>query len=149
MAGEILVKEPLTREMIEAGEELLRRLKSISFDVVAAFWIYTSEVNEWRLALAWPEVDQKGPREAYLMIWQVLYGESEPIAELDLPTLTVLSPKETLVRTLAGANQHLTLLNLGRHRLSDFYLNDVHVEDLYLYFIDESIPLLRGSEWYI
>jgi hypothetical protein len=41
MAEEILVKEPLEKEMIEAGNELIRRLAKNEINVVAALWLWT------------------------------------------------------------------------------------------------------------
>src|SRR5213080_3706035 len=109
MAEEILVKEYLTKEMIEAGKELLHRLETANFEVVAAFWLYYSEAQEWRLTLAWPLVDKEGPRKAYEKIGEVLDQAGNKISGLGLLNVTVVSPNNTLVRALASASDLIAL----------------------------------------
>ena len=48
----IIAKEPLTKEMIDAGANVLRHLNKANFDVQAALWIYRLESNSWRLVIA-------------------------------------------------------------------------------------------------
>ena len=45
MYQEVVVKEALTPEMIAAGAELTRRLDEDGFELVASFWLYTSEIK--------------------------------------------------------------------------------------------------------
>ncbi|HEX9990827.1 MAG TPA: hypothetical protein VGE45_20405 [Chloroflexia bacterium] len=146
MAEEILVKEPLTKEMIEAGEALERILVSARFDLAAIFWLYTSEANKWRLMIASPQVDNEGPKKTYATIREILSKAASMAPDLDLWSITVLGSGETLVRTLAGANRHLGLSN---KRLPGIYLNGVNIEDMYVYYIADSVEPLRGSDWYI
>src|SRR6476660_1045033 len=113
MAKEILVRDYLTTEMIEAGSDLFRLLDAAKFEVVAAFWLYYPEAEEWRLTLAWPEMNEKGPREAYERIGKTLDKAPEP--KLDLLNITVVSPDNTIVRALASANN---LAALSGKRLS-------------------------------
>ncbi|HYP39715.1 MAG TPA: hypothetical protein VEX13_05075 [Chloroflexia bacterium] len=146
MAEEILVKEPFTKEMIEAGEAFKRILVNADFDLAAIFWLYTSEANKWRLLIASPQVDTEGPKRTYATIREILSEVSSEAPELDLWSITVLGSGETLVRTLAGANRHLGLSN---KRLPGINLNGVYIEDIYVYCIADSVEPLRGSDWYI
>src|SRR4051812_27792283 len=57
VAEELLVKEPLTKEMIEAGEQLRQRLKSTDLKLVGLFWLYSLESNDWQLTLVSLQID--------------------------------------------------------------------------------------------
>lgn len=144
MAEEILVKESLTKEMIEAGGELLRRLEKTGLEVAAAFWLYTSETNEWRLMLACPSVDTEGLRHPYGMIWDVLYGRPDGIEGIESTDTIVLSPSETLVRALANV---LGLIDIAKKRLGPTGINSIPVDDIYVYFVKGSVEPLPGPRW--
>ncbi len=144
MAEDILVKEPLTREMIDAGQELLRRLDEVGFEVAAAFWLYTSETNRWRLMLAHPGVDVTGAKPAYGTIWDVLYGRPDGIADLESTDTTVLSSSDNLVRAVASVGH---MIDISGKRLGPTGLNGVYVDDIYIYFIRDSVEPLPGPRW--
>ena len=59
----VIAKEPLTKEMIDAGANVLRHLNKANVDVQAALWIYRLESNSWRLVLAFPDVEKEGAAE--------------------------------------------------------------------------------------
>ncbi len=68
----VIVKEPLTKEMIDAGANVLHHLNKANFDVQAALWIYRLESNSWRLVFALPEVEKDGPLKSYTKIRRIL-----------------------------------------------------------------------------
>ena len=144
MAKEILVRENLTNEMTDAGSDLLPRLDAAGFEVVAAFWLYYSEAEEWRLTLAWPEMNKKGPKNAYERIGKLLDETPENVPTLDLLNITVVSPDNTIVRALASANN---LIALSGKRLSGNRLNGIYIEDIYIYFVKDSVKPLPGPRW--
>ncbi|MDQ6695492.1 MAG: hypothetical protein M3014_13930 [Chloroflexota bacterium] len=149
MAKELLVGELLTEPMIDAGERLLRRLRSepSRFDVVAALWLYFSEAQEWRLVLASPRVDRDGPRGLYTDLLTLLYDQDAHKAiGLALQNITFLSDKDKLVRTLASVNERT---RLAGQKLHESFFNGVYVEDAYVYFIEANVKPLRGAEWYL
>ena len=45
---------------IAAGKQVLQILDQAGFKVIAAFWLYTSEFEAWRLYIASPVVDAEG-----------------------------------------------------------------------------------------
>lgn len=145
MAKETLVREHFTNEMISDGEELLRRLESRGVKLVAAFWLYLSEAEEWRLTLVSPQVDSQGPRSLYNTIREALQETPNGKASsLELLNITVLSPNDTIVRALASAND---LVALSGKRLSESRFNGIYVQDVYIYFIDGSVKPLPGPKW--
>src|SRR5205823_11112557 len=145
MAKETLVREHFTDDMITDGAELLQRLKNKHVELIAAFWLYVPEAEEWRLTLVSPQVDSEGPRRLYNTIREALREAADGKAlGLDLLNITVLSPNDTMVRALANAND---LIALSGKRLSGNRLNGIYVEDIYIYFIDESVKPLPGPKW--
>lgn len=136
MAEEILVKEPLTKDRVEAGGKLLSRLFEIGLEVVAAFWLYTSENNEWRLMLACPSADTEGPRSIYGKIWDALYGQVEKPLDIESTDTMVLTPTDTLVRALANVK---SLVDISGKRLGPTGINGIPVDDIYVYFVKDSV----------
>ena len=143
MAEASLVIEPLTDKMISAGTELLARLKALKVEVVAAFWHFTSDAGEWRLALATPSVDSEGPKELYGRIWSAVFEwETAPPSGLDFQRVVVLSPSDSLVRALANANK---LIALHERLMFNTRLGGEYFEGVYIYFISRSVKPLPGS----
>ena len=134
MAEEILVKETLSRDDIEAGEELLGRLDASEGDVIAAYWIFDPEVAHWRLEFVSPLVESKGPLWFYAKTYSL-----RKAADLDVESISVIGPKYTFYKDLVNAVN-------SRKPLSDIRLNRVMVGgqlvDLYIY----RLPAKR-SEW--
>ena len=142
MAEEILVKEPLSREMIESGAELLRRLNDVGLVVEAAFWLYYSESNKWKLQLVSLSVDTEGQKGAYGKIWDVLYGRPDGVSGIESTDTVVLSPTEPLVMAIAGAN---AIHDLTSRRMSRANFAGTYVEDMYVYFINPTIRAYVSS----
>lgn len=136
MAEEILVKEQLTDSMVRAGEELLKRLKSTDLEIVAAFWLYTSETNSWQLMLVSPQVDSQGPRRAYAQVRGLLHDAAQKPIGLDLSDITVLGSNENLARAVAGANRLWG--DLSGKRLRNTGMDGIYVDDIYVYFVNDS-----------
>lgn len=142
MVEKILVKGQLTNEMLEAGRNLLARLKESNLEAVAAYWLYNIDAGEWRLTLAMPDVDMEGSLEVYSNIWQVLSGNGEKPIGLDLSNITVVSPNDRFVRALASITQDHDLSNT---ELAYSVIDKVYIEDMYLYFVGDSVKPLNGS----
>ncbi|MCZ6677855.1 MAG: hypothetical protein O7E52_11460 [Candidatus Poribacteria bacterium] len=68
---EVVLKEPLTQEMIDAGANVLQHLDEVNLDVQAALWVYLWESNRWWLVFALPGVQEKGRRKSYQKIHAV------------------------------------------------------------------------------
>ena len=143
MAEEILVKEQLTKEMIIIGEDVLQALRKDKFEILALFWLYSSESNEWTLTIVSPQVDSDGPLKTYARVGNAITKGAKTINASTL-NLTVLSPNEDLVRALASVN---AFSPLSRIRLSRSGLNGIYVEDIYIYFIASSVQPLPGPRY--
>jgi hypothetical protein len=146
MAEEILVKEQLTDKMIRAGKQLVKQLEATEIELVAAFWLYTAETNEWQLVLASPQVDIEGPIKVYTVISGILRNSSSKAIDLDLANVNVRGLYDRTVRALAGVNQLYDSPGLAGKRLKRSNFNGIYVEDIYVYFAKEDIPLLPGTQ---
>jgi hypothetical protein len=102
MAEHTVVKEQLTAEMIDAGAELTAELDEAGLPLAAAFWLFDSEVNEWRLVFASTEVDTRGPLHVYRMIDEARDRLGAKAEAAPFGLITVRSPHEELVRALAS-----------------------------------------------
>jgi hypothetical protein len=132
MADEIVVKEPLTSEMIEAGKNLIERLDEEQFNVTSSFWWYTVDVGEWRLVIASPVVDTHGPKAAYEQVLRVLSDMPQVSSLVSLRNIAILSPREHVVR-LIGSFTQTPPDNFASIRISRSWINNQKVEDAYIY----------------
>ena len=134
MYQEVVVKEALTPQMIDAGADLTRRLDEDGFELVASFWLYTSESNEWLLVIASPYVTKAGRRKAYLRIRRLLYNGA---AEQDFPMIlwdtTVREHNDPLITALRSGLKPRR--NIAGRRLTTSIVNGQFIEDAYLYHV--------------
>lgn len=70
--------------MIKAGEELTRILDQMNWPVTASLWFYFAEENQWKLLLASPLVEKKGPKRAYQRIQEALGNFQQGIPKICL-----------------------------------------------------------------
>lgn len=128
MADEILVKETLTEKMIAEGAALTRKLDEWGWPIVAAFWYFETEANDWKLMIASAKVNEDGPRKAYELIDRAL--DTLPGHLTDLQSIRVIAPDHPLVGTMAAAMQpgpgtvgkQISRRSINRHYIEDAYL---------------------------
>jgi len=138
MAEEVLVKEPLTQDMIEAGQEMAQILTATGYEYDALFWLYTSEANMWRLTIVSSKV-KDGPLKAYAELREALESVPNGLVQkrnLGLFGISLMNADDPLVLALAGASK---MTNLSDQRLTRTYINWVYIEDAYVYFISNSL----------
>jgi hypothetical protein len=142
MAEEIVVKEPLTRELKEMGRDMSLRLRERGFELVCSLWLYHPESNRWRLVLASPIVDREGPRKAYEIIEQILQENWE--MGIWLRDISAISPSDPLVQALRSLGK-IELLppnyassprdDVGR-KYTRSRLGDIFIEDAYIFLVE-------------
>ena len=139
MAEEVVVKEPLTPEMLESGWELAKALTDKQIELSACFWLYTAETNRWKLVMSFPQVDTEGPSKAYGIIQSVIRPEGfrqfEPqsfgrLVTLYLDDISVMSASHPLVRSVASIQ--MDAHELGSRQKST-RIGQVFVEDAFIY----------------
>ncbi|HTD45041.1 MAG TPA: hypothetical protein VK687_12705 [Bryobacteraceae bacterium] len=113
---------------IEAGRRILRYLDEASFKVSAAFWLFSSERQDWRLWIATPLVDKAGKRDAYLRLGDIL-RTTEPELLIH-PVVHLVSPKEKLIRSLRrifGKTASVEGMRLGNNLIDGTFIEDAYV----------------------
>ena len=126
----IIAKESLTKEMIEAGANVLRHLNKANFDVQAALWIYRLESNSWRLVFALPEVEKEGPLKSYTKIRRILSQIPENQPRLNLSDIKVSEATHGLITALRKRNslankefpQHVYHVGGSDHHVDEGYI---------------------------
>lgn len=126
-----MVKTSLVESDIESGRRLLDELKNIDADflVQAAFWFFRPEVLEWRLFIATPLVNQRGPASAYTDVQFALRSLPGP-SWISIQDVSVVSPEDKLVKVIRKA-VHIPIgangVRLARTRVDDTYIEDAYV----------------------
>jgi len=132
MDQEILVKGPLTKEMIREGEKFVRYTDELSdLDVHAYFWMYYAEADDWYLVVASPEVQTKGPGEVYKKLQTVFSEIPKGQISMTLEDVTVLETNSGVVKALKKTFRK----SQKGIRLKKYGLNGYFMEDGYLYEI--------------
>jgi hypothetical protein len=86
-----MYKTILVKELVQEGEELIKRLESRRFQIAAAFWYYFEDLMRWRLVIVFSSlVDREGPLRAYMHIQEAL-GQMEA-KELLVSDISVMRP---------------------------------------------------------
>jgi hypothetical protein len=131
MAENTVVKEQLTDAMIQAGENLTRKLDEAGVPVVAALWLFDTDLGGWRLVFATPDVDTKGPREVYRKIIAAIESLGPDSAAAPLSVIGLLGPNADLVRLLKVAIQ--TGTGISRVRFTRNVINGHFIDDALIY----------------
>ncbi len=121
----------LVSQEIEEGQRFLDALDTAGVSVDAALWIYAPEPETWRLMLTSPIYDRKGPLKAYDQILSV-FRQVIPELKIDWTALVAVSPKHELIKGLRQLQQEYNY-NLSGRRMTNNRINQVWVEDAYIY----------------
>jgi hypothetical protein len=126
-----MVGTHLSKEMIEAGVALIRRLDESGFSPCAAFWIYSPEANDWKLKIANAKVGEEGPRKAYGKIHDILLEHPDEFNELSLDDISLTRPDESFIKLLRRAIH--TGEGISGIRFKDAAVDGVFIDDAYIY----------------
>lgn len=148
-----MVKTSLVEADLLTGWKLLTTLYSpphkALFRVKAAFWFYYAASEDWRLVLASPLVDERGPLETYSRLQELLFEFQS--SDLDLQNTAVISPGDRIVKALRREMQIVTWSPY--FRFTGSALGGTYIEDAYVYKLPppqnwspERIRRVRGSE---
>jgi len=130
MVEEILVKDVLTKEMIEGGKELVKHLDKAKVRITSAFWFFMSESNTWKLIITSPDVKKTGPRKLYEKIVDLLPNISTQ-HRLALAHIQVVQNNDPLVSSLrSGIKTGKTISGISVS--GSTYLTQ-HIGDAFIY----------------
>jgi len=119
----------LSDKQIDAGRELTERLEKAGFPVTASFWLYDSDIADWRLTLALQAVDLEGTRKVYMKIMDFMAEDENLKNSLDLRDIYLAGPEDSLIRSFRKLRQR----KLGGTRLRGTAVGGRYVEDAYVY----------------
>jgi hypothetical protein len=114
---------------IDEVPKLVDQLRRDAFDVKAAFWLYTSEADQWFLDIASDAVDQMGITEAYKAVGRAM--RRLPDLQIDPFQVKLVAPDDPVAKAVidflsqpqARLPTRIRATNLGR----------VYIEQAYLY----------------
>jgi len=133
MAENTVVKEQLTEEMIEAGAQLTAKLDEMRLPIAAAMWLFSPDINEWRLLFASPELSTAGPRNVYEKIEEARQALGDKAAAAPLSVIGLIDANHQLVQLLRIAVR--TEAGVARVRFSKNVINGQFIEDTLIYRI--------------
>jgi hypothetical protein len=128
MAEETVVKEALNEEMKCFGASLTRALDDAGWPIVAAFWYFESDENQWMLMLASPRVSSLGPREAYGAVIDAL--DALGLSRSNVNQIRVVAPDHPVVKALASAFQTgwtITAIPFSRQAIDRSIIDDAYI----------------------
>jgi hypothetical protein len=130
MAEETVVKEMLTKEMIEAGADLTRRLDEAGLMVSASLWLYIPDSNLWRLIIASPAVRKDGPKKVYRKIQSVLAkipGDAAIIRLKDISVVEDNDPLILLLRIPLRTGDGISGIRFSRNTINGHFIEDTYI----------------------
>jgi len=118
----------LVSEEIAAGQHVVRALDAAGFPVTAAFWLYSGDVDRWKLWIATPRagVDLQ---KAFLSVGEIL-SELADGAILDLSRIRLAKPADPTVRAIGSL---VRVKGLSDVRLRSNVANGIYIEDALIY----------------
>jgi len=126
-------KKTLVNIDIEEGKKLLKILDNSSIKITSAFWLYLTDIEEWRLMLATKLIEEVGPQKAYTQLLENTNRHKDTI-DIPLEAITLISPNDPLNLLLKSAIK--TGPGISGVRFSGNVINGVLIKDSYLYRIN-------------
>jgi hypothetical protein len=126
-----MVKTNLTKEMVEAGAALVRKLDESGIQPDAVFWFYFPDMQTWKLVIAEVKIGKEGPKEVYRQIQKILTKSPEEISGVSLDDVALAKPTAPMVALLRVALR--TGPGISGIRFKNNVINGTVVEDAYIY----------------
>jgi len=126
-----MVATTLTKEMIESGGALIRRLDEQSLQPDAAFWLYFPDLQEWKLVIAEVKLGKEGPKEIYKKIQDVISASKEDMPGMSLDSVALAKPDAPIVILLKKVIR--TGPGISGIRFTNNVINGTVIEDAYIY----------------
>lgn len=118
-----MVVEPLSEQLIEAGQALMAELDRIGLHPQGVLWLHAHHLNDWRFTVISDLVDEMGRRRVYSLIEEALekIGQRDGLTVMDIH---LAAPDEILARVLDGFIE----MNAGVVKLVDCKVNGMPVD---------------------
>jgi hypothetical protein len=126
-----MVETTLTKEMIDAGAALIRKLDERGIQPDAALWLYFPDIQTWKLVIAQAKVGTEGPKQLYRQIQELMEELSQEIHEISLDDVTLSKPDAPIIAILRMTIR--TGPGLSGIRFRDNVVDGTVIEDAYIY----------------
>lgn len=136
MDKELVVREVLSEQMIDAGAKLVKRLDQSESNVQAALWLFLPEQKTWKMMIISPLVKTDGPRSFYKRILEAnkKADQSESIISLnDVGVADTSIPLISLLRIVISTGSGIAGIRFSKNTI-----NGTFIEDAYIYRINIS-----------
>lgn len=118
---------PLTSEMRAAGENLIHELDRRKFPAKAAFWLYETEGDDWRLMIATPQLRSVGPRKLYKSVQQAIAKIDTPIRTSSVFLLDTKDPFIKRLSTAIGRGPGVSGMRFSRNSINGRFIEDAYI----------------------
>lgn len=136
MGKELVVREVLSEQMIDAGAKLVERLDQSQSNVQAALWLLVPDEKTWKMMVISPLVKTVGPRSFYKRILEANKKANESESIISLNDIGVADTSNPLINLLRIAIS--TGTGIAGIRFSKNTINGTFIEDSYIYRINIS-----------
>jgi hypothetical protein len=130
----MVTARPLLTEVIDEGRRLIGVLRERRFKIDAAFWIFRSEPERWKMTIATPLYDREGPRNAYSRLIAA-YDSVRPPLRIEITDIALTRGEDRLVKALQSR------FNFKRETVDTVIehasLDGEYVEAAYLYQLSQ------------
>jgi len=126
-----MVEAHLTKEMIDAGAALVRKLDERGIQPDAALWLYFPDLQTWKLVIAQVKVGSEGPKQLYRQIQELMGELPQQMHEISLDDVTLSKPDApviSLLRTAIHTGPGVTGI-----RFKDNVIDGTVIEDAFIY----------------
>lgn len=117
--------------MIKTGAALVQKLDERGLEPKAAFWLYLSDVQQWKLVIATEALGEIGPKDFYQKIQETIAANSDEFRELSLDDIALSKTDAPLVSLLRSAIS--TGPGIGGIRFTNNAINGTVIDDAYIY----------------
>ena len=130
MGKELVVREILSEQMIDAGAKLVERLDQSQSNVQAALWLFLPEEKTWEMIVISPLVKTDGPRSFYRRILEAnkKADESESIISLnDIKVADTSNPLIKVLSTVISTGWGITGIRFSKKTINGTFIEDSHI----------------------
>jgi hypothetical protein len=125
----------LVENQIEIVPKLLAELKKLNFNVLAAYWLYTGEADQWYLYLVTDEIKNRGITESYKIINRTLKTLNQVLQTqwIDPFQVKLVNPDDETAKAVMDFKSNMKApvpWTLRNTRLGDKY-----IENAYIFYI--------------
>jgi hypothetical protein len=117
-----MAQTALVEQDIEGGRQFVRLLDEIGIKAHAAFWLYRSDTERWRLVIVCDEAE-KGSRDLYLRT--IKAGSAMELGMVEF--------QPTSSRFYKHLSQELHVEGSAEKRISNCVFNGLYIEDALIY----------------